>query len=260
MFEIFRKDTNGPLDVKNLRASILRSIKEELQALEGGEGKHVRGLQLHINCPESEKHIYESAVYLDEPQLFKEEIQRISDDYAMDIPESWTMEVLFSTALPPEAKTFDGLQVALFIKTRLQTIQRSEKAFIRILSGTAERKEYEISSEQGKITIGREKRAQTNDGFFRLNTIAFPGDVGDESNKFISRQHAHIEWDNDTGCLLLFADEGGVPPGNKVKIKSLNNDTPEKLNSTHIGHRLCEGDQIILGETAVIEFSSSSQS
>jgi hypothetical protein len=32
-------------------------------------------------------------------------------------------------------------------------------------------------------------------------------------------------------------------------------ENPVKLNSTHIGHVLREADQVILGESAVLEFS-----
>ncbi|MBC8053299.1 MAG: FHA domain-containing protein [Sphingobacteriaceae bacterium] len=260
MFEIFNTDAESPQDVKSLRDALLRSIKEELQVVEGGEGKHIRGLQLFITCSENEKHVYESAVYSEEPTLFKQEIQRIADDFAIDLPSGWTLEVTFEETLPPEAKKLSEVHAALFIKTRKQTIQKSGIAYIKILSGQAEKEEYEINSVSGKITIGREKRAQTDDGFFRINTIAFPGDCGNDCNKYISRQHAHVEWNNDAGCFMIFADEGGVPPKNKIKIKSVEDDNLIKLNSTHIGHRLKEGDQIILGETAVIEFSTSAQS
>jgi len=259
MFEIFNTESESPQDVKSLRDALLRSIKEELQIVEGGEGKHIRGMQIFITCAENEKHVYESAVYIEEPSLFKMEVQRIADDFAIDLPSGWTLEITFTEDFPVEAKKLNDISAALFIKTRQQTIQKSGTAYIRVLSGQAEKDEYPISSASGKITIGREKRAQTDDGFFRLNTIAFPGDCGNDCNKYISRQHAHIEWNNDAGCFMIFADEGGVPPKNKVKIKSMEDDNPIKLNSTHIGHRLQEGDQIILGETAVIEFSTTSQ-
>jgi hypothetical protein len=260
MFELFNTDADSPQDVKSLRDALLRSIKEELQIVEGGEGKHIRGIQLFVNCSENDRHIYESAVYIEEPILFKQEVQRIADDFAIELPAGWTLEVTFVDALPPEARPLSEVKAALFIKTKQQAIQKSGTAYIRILSGQAEKEEYEISSNSGKITIGREKKAQTDDGFFRINHIAFPSDCGNECNKYISRQHAHIEWNNDLGCFMLFADEGGVPPKNKIKIKSVHDDNPIKLNSTHIGHRLLEGDQIILGETAVIEFSNSAQS
>lgn len=256
MFDIFNTDAESPQDVKSVRDSLLRSIKDELQVLEGGEGKHIKGLHLFLGCSENARHVFESAVYYDEPTIFKQEIQRIADDFAIDTPQGWTLEITFTDVFPVEAKMFTECSAALFIKTNQQIIQKAGTAYINVLSGQAEKERYEINSADGKITIGRDKRAQTNDGFFRTNTIAFPGDCGDESNKYISRQHAHIEWNNDAACFMIFADDGGVPPGNKVKIKSLNDDTPVKLNSTHIGHRLRQGDQVILGETAVIEFTT----
>jgi hypothetical protein len=165
------------------------------------------------------------------------------------------MESSFTDTLPPEAKKISDLDAALFIKTLRHSIEKSATAYIRVLSGEAEKEEYVITSASGRINIGREKRAQDDEGFFRINTIAFPGDSSNECNKYISRQHAHIEWNNDTGNFVLFADDGGVPPRNKIKVRSAVDENPVKLNSTHIGHVLREADQVILGESAVLEFS-----
>ncbi len=254
MFEIFKGGPEGPMDVKGTRDAIIRFIKEELQKAEGGEGKNIKGLHIFIACPDDQKHIFEAASYVEEPERLKEEIQKIADDFDIELPLNWTLEISFADTLPPEAKKAADLDLALFVKTRQNLIQREARACIRVLNGEAEQQEYTISSGPDKITIGREKNAQGSDGFFRVNTIAFPGDSSNEANKYISRQHAHISWNSDNGSFMIFADEGGVPPQNKIKIKSLNNDTPFKLNSTQIGQVLKEGDQIILGESAVIEF------
>lgn len=256
MFDLFKSDEESrPQDVKTLRDSLLRFIKDELQKVEGGEGRHIKGLYLFIACPNDEKHLYESAVYIEEPDLFKNEVQKIADDFAIDLPEGWTMESSFTDTLPPEAKKISDLDAALFIKTLRHNIEKSATAYIRVLSGEAEKEEYPITSDSGRINIGREKKVQDDEGFFRLNMIAFPADSKNECNKYISRQHAHIEWNNDTGYFVLYADEGGVPPRNKIKVRSANDENPVKLNSTHIGHVLQEADQVILGESAVLEFS-----
>jgi hypothetical protein len=126
-------------------------------------------------------------------------------------------------------------------------------AYLKVRAGQAEKTEYTITSTSGRICIGREKKVVTSGGFYRENTIAFTGN--NEINKFVSRQHAHIEFDNDSGYFILYADEGGVPPKNKMKLRSMKNDQPVKLYSTGIGHRLEEGDQILLGESALLEFS-----
>lgn len=255
MFSLFNKSNNGPNDIKGMRDALLRAIKEELQKAEGGEGRNIKAINLFIAEGAGETHRYEAAVYLEEQDRFKEEVQKIADDFALDLPENWAMEIIFSADFPPEAIRLNHLNAAIFIRTKDHFIQKSASAYIRVLNGEAEQLEYNILSETGKINIGREKQAQANDGFFRLNHIAFPGNSDNESNKYISRQHAHIEWNNDKGCFMLFADEGGIPPGNKIKIRSAVNGNFIKLNSTQIGHQLEEGDQIILGESAVVEFS-----
>jgi hypothetical protein len=256
MFDLFKKGEEGNTkDVKSIRDKLLQFIKEQLQKVEGGEGNNIKGLHLFIHCSETEKHMYEAAVYFDDEKRFKdEEVQKIADDFAIDLPENWTMEVSFSETVPPEAIPIPGIQAALFIQTRKRTLIKSATAYVRILNGEAEKEEYTITSTSGKVTIGREKKVQTKEGFFRINTIAFPAGATHEANKFISRQHAHIEWNNDTGTFLLFADEGGIPPSNKIKVKS-GGFALLKLQTMEFGHQLQEGDQIILGDSAVLEFS-----
>lgn len=254
MFELFKGDKEDQMDVKASRDAALRFIKEELQKLEGGEGKNIRGLQLFVSSSGEERHVYEAALYVQEPQKLKDEVQKISDDFDIELPANWNMEVEFADVLPPQVKKAPDLDLGLFVKTRQNLIQKDLKASIRVLNGEAEKEEYFINSGIEKITIGRERTVQGSDGFFRINTIAFPADSANEANKYISRQHAHIAWNSENGYFMIFADEGGVPPHNKIKIKSLNDESPVKLNSTQIGHVLREGDQIILGESAVIEF------
>lgn len=241
--------------MKGVRQALLRFVKDVLQKAEGGEGSHIKGLCLFMTCNDAEKHVYEAAVYVDEEDRFKGEVQRIADDYAIGLPPSWTLEFIFGEDFPAEAIKAPSLDAALFVKTNKHFIQQTVSAYIRVLSGEAEKAEYNISSESGKLNIGRDRKAQVDDGFFRTNHIAFPSTSGNDSNKYISRQHAHIDWNNDAGCFVLYADEGGVPPRNKIKIRSEDTEELIKLHSTHIGHHLKEGDQIVLGDSAVIEFS-----
>jgi hypothetical protein len=255
MFNLFKSDKeNRPVDVKSIRYELLQFIKQELQKAEGGEGGNIKGLNLFINSPAAGKAMYEAAVYTEEPELFKDEVQRIADDYAVNLPETWLMEVIFDQEFPEEAILSKKLDAAFFVKTSKNFIKQSATAYIRALSGETDQNEYTITSDTEKIHIGRDKKAQGDDGFFRTNHIAFPTDSVDDSNKYVSRQHAHIEWNNDAGRFMLYADEGGVPPRNKIKIRSEKSEDIIKLTSTHIGHQLQEGDQIILGESAVLEF------
>lgn len=255
MFDIFKNKEEGPADVKTLRHQLVQFIKTQLQKWEGGEGANIKGLQLFLAPSAEDRHLYEAALYVDDEAKFKdEEIQRIADDYAIELPASWTMEILFGDALPDEAVKAKDLPVALHVSTKKQPVLTTQTiAHIKVVNGQAEKEAYTLTSTGGKVCIGREKIIQTEDGFMRENTIAFPSDTDNKSNKFISRQHAHIEWNNEAGAFFLYADEGGVPPRNKIKVQSADG-TIVRLQSTQVGHHLEEGDQIVLGETALIKF------
>ena len=256
MFDLFKKDESPAPDVKSLRQNLLVFIKDQLQKWEGGEGAGIKGMQLFFAPSADDRHLYEAAVFLDSPEKFKdEEIQRIADDYAIDLPADWVLDLLFVETLPAEAIKSKDLPVALHVSTKKQPVLTSlTTAYLKVINGEAEKEVYTLTDKGGKVCIGREKRVQTDEGFLRENTIAFPSTSQHPGNKFISRQHAHIEWNKDVGGFFLYADEGGIPPRNKIKIQSSEGDIT-RLSSIQIGHHLQEGDQVMLGESALLLFS-----
>ena len=254
MFDFLKGKGAPPADVKEIRQQLLLFIKEQLKKSEGGEGASIRGLQLFIGAGGGQ-HLYEAAVYADEPGRFKEaEVQRIADDYAIDLPQGWTLETLFVDEIPAGAVRAPNMPVALAIVTRHQSLAPvPEAAVLRVLSGEAEQEIYEIAPLSGRICIGRDKQVQDERGFLRTNDIAFPSESDSEGNRFVSRQHAHIEWDRQSRCFCLFADEGGIPPRNKIKVQRQSGET-FRLQTTEIAHKLEPGDKIVLGTSVLLEF------
>jgi hypothetical protein len=257
MFDFLRqKKDEQPLDVKSIRHRLVNFIKEQLQRWEGGEGGSIRGMQLFLSPSADERRLYETAVYHEEAQRFKEEeVQRIADDYAIDLPHDWMMDLLFVEDLPEDAIKARDVAAALHVVTNKQPIiNKPATAYLKVLAGEAEKEQYVIENTSGRICIGRDHQTQTAEGFFRTNDIAFPGESQNPGNKYISRQHAHIEWNPEAGAFFLYADEGGIPPRNKVKVR-----TPDgnmiKLQTQEFGYELKEGDQVIVGESALLEFS-----
>ncbi len=250
---------NRPTDIKGIRNATVLFIKEQLQKTEGGEGRNINGISLFVNCKAVEKHLYEGALYTNETHRFKEdEVQKIADDFAIDLPTGWTFDCQFVEKFPDNAIRANGVDIALFIATKGgRKVSIATTAFVKVLVGIAEKEVFQISSTSGKITIGREKRTQTINGLFRENVIAFLG-TAHEANNSVSRQHGHIEWNEEKGDFFLFADEGGIPPNNKLKVKEVGGE-PFKLQAIEIGYRLKEGDQIILGDAAILEFNSNNK-
>jgi hypothetical protein len=250
---------NQPKDIKGIRSALLQFVKEQLQKAEGGEGGNIKGMCLYLTCADVDKHLYDAAVYADEHDRFRnEEVQKIADDFAIDLPEAWTFDIVFDEP-PREAVAAVNIDAALLIYTRKKPlIHKDATAYLRVMNGEAEKDVYSINSSDGKINIGRERRAQTADGFYRENTIAFPDSSANEGNRSVSRQHAHIEWDAECGMFCLYADEGGIPPMNKMKVRDAEGNI-FKIQTTEIGHQLKPGDQIMLGESVVLEFTYKSQ-
>ncbi|MBC7827428.1 MAG: FHA domain-containing protein [Chitinophagaceae bacterium] len=251
-----QKNDQQPMDVKIIRNKLLQFIKDQLQRREGGEGSNIRGIELYIASLPDERDVYESTVYFHDTDRFKnEEVQKIADDYAIDLPAQWNLTLIFVDELPVEAVKSKELPVALHIGTKKQpTLHTSTTAYLKVLSGEAEHRDYTIEAGMGRICIGRDREVQTADGFFRINKIAFLVKSATDSNKYISRQHAHIEWNEENGCFYLFADEGGIPPRNKVKVQTADGSLV-KLQTIQIGHPLKEGDQIMLGESSLLQFT-----
>ncbi|QNK63695.1 FHA domain-containing protein [Pedobacter sp. PAMC26386] len=257
MFDFFKKNkTDNPLDAKSLREVVLQFIKEELQKLDGGEGKHLKALQVFVNAGAEELFLYETALYSADPEKFQEEVQRIADNFALDLPADWKLEVRYVAELPVGIIQHKDIKLGLILKSAALPIsnQTRSTARLKVITGKAEQEEYILKPGTSRINIGREGSVQASDGSYRVNTIAFLAEMQD-SNKYISRQHAHLEWDKEAGCFKLYADEGGVPPGNKTKIRAAHDENTHKLNSTQIGYALKEGDQIILADVAVLEFT-----
>lgn len=254
---IAKNQKESVTDVKMVRETILQFIKTQLRRVEGGEASNVKTLHLFISCTEEEKHVYEAALYYHEPGKFKtESVQKIADDFAIDLPENWSLEISFTELPPSPSMKISPLDAALVIETKSSPVQKSVTAYIAVLNGEAEQDVYTIPSEKGKVNIGADPKVQGDDGFFRINHIAFPTSSSNPSNRFISRQHAHIQFQNETGQFLIFADDGGVPPRNKVKVRSTDDSVAVKLLSTQTGRILKDGDQIMLGESAILEFST----
>ncbi|MEO6403855.1 MAG: FHA domain-containing protein [Ferruginibacter sp.] len=255
MMEIFSKQAK---DVKACRNELITFIKEQLQAAEGGEGKGITGLRLYIHCIPSELYLYEAALYSDDILRFQQdEIQRIADDYDIALPNGWKFEVIYNEEnIPAQAHRSASGEAALMLVTKKNAVSaKPEQAVIIALKGVTEEDGYEISSKEKHINIGRGSHVQTADGFFRKNKIAFKEDEKINANRSVSRQHAHIEWDDKENSFILHADEGGIPPHNKMKVRTANGNII-KLQTTEIGHKLSHGDQVILGEDAVLEFTT----
>ena len=141
-----------PADVKTVRHALLQFIKEQLRKAEGGEGGNIRSLHLFMAPAKEEKHVYEAATYFNEEDRFKNEVQKIADDFAIELPAGWEMNTQFTNEIPAEASKVQELDAALFISTTKKPIgKKFPDARITVLNGESEQEEYIIRPGRNKI-------------------------------------------------------------------------------------------------------------
>src|SRR5690606_10658591 len=150
MFNLFKRNTEDqPLDVKLVRAHLLDFIKEELQKSEGGEGANIHTLKLYAAPATTEKHLFDAASYSAEPEKLKNEIQRIADNFAVNLPKDWQLEIHVQQSLPQQGIVYDSLPFELVIETTPEFVPEvhvvKTSAVLTIISGQAEEASYMLT-------------------------------------------------------------------------------------------------------------------
>lgn len=99
--------------------------------------------------------------------------------------------------------------------------------------------------------IGRGENVEGT--YFRRNNIVFEDDSTNECNKYVSREHAHIEYSEGVG-FLLFVDAGGrKSTGNRTRVFR-DNSYLDLGSNMNVPIQLYDGDYIELGKHASLEF------
>lgn len=99
--------------------------------------------------------------------------------------------------------------------------------------------------------IGRGKNVEGT--YFRQNDIVFEDNTTNECNRYVSREHAHIEYSESVG-FLLYVDAGGrKSKGNRTRVFR-DNEFLDLGSNMNTPIQLHNGDHIELGKHAILEF------
>jgi hypothetical protein len=121
-------------------------------------------------------------------------------------------------------------------------VPSSARIDLTVLQGTAEKTSYSFAG--GTVSLGRGAEVRdARDRLIRTNQVAFVESGGD-INASVSRRHAHIQYDPDTGAFRLHDD--GASQGTSVIRDGRDVRAPRAR-----GLRLRSGDLIVLGQARV---------
>ncbi|MEO8596017.1 MAG: FHA domain-containing protein [Candidatus Solibacter sp.] len=126
------------------------------------------------------------------------EIQEKLRADSIRFPERLSVQVEVATGLPlPDEKW-----LTVTVTAQENPAGSGERGRLVVREGSANAQE--LSLDKPRVRIGREVDVYREGGMVRRNDLAFVGDS--EVNRSVSREHAHIDYDNTTGEYRLFND------------------------------------------------------
>jgi hypothetical protein len=162
---------------------------------------------------------------------------------AVRFPEKLRVAVDVTTGLPLPQEPW--MTVAVQSQAEIQAALAPARLTVR--TGSANVPELAIG--KPRVYIGREVDVYRNGGLHRRNDLAFAEDS--EANRSVSREHAHIDVDKNTGEYRLFNDrwyERGTDCGTRI----VRNGVSFEVQRDTRGTRLESGDEIHLGRAILI--------
>ena len=241
--DFVRSGAREPLEIVHV---ILDAVEQEIQS--GGRGTRVfpfNRIDVSVVAPSSEARAWLEAVFAGDPPLRARIMERLRSagcrpseiivaiNYVARAHRNWRareFHLNFARVTQPDVEN-------------PETDSKQDRIEVTVLRGVTEQRSYSFLAR--RIDLGRcaEVRDSRN-RLVRTNHVAFTEGSGDV-NQSVSRQHAHIVYEPDSGHFRLHDDGSGhgtgiVRDGGTVSV-------PRGSR----GVRLHSGDEVILGEARV---------
>lgn len=251
---------SSPLEI---RRAILDDVEARVIAV--GEGKRIfpnNLLRIHLLVPDPEERVRFEAVVREGWDLEREIAGRL-DERGCPLPAGFGVEVAFDEEPHPrfgerrfyveylnrEAPAAPGKMTASAAAAPAAVPTADAPPGVRptleltVLKGTATQRVYEL--EGPRALLGRLEEVVDSDGRVRRrNDVAFL-EVG-EINSTVSREHARITWDVETGGYWLRAEQNAS--GTRIYREGR---TIDVSSHDRRGVRIQSGDEIYLGRACV---------
>jgi pSer/pThr/pTyr-binding forkhead associated (FHA) protein len=239
-------------EIAEIRFAILDEIRARMQR---AAGKHIFPydlvrIQIH-GVGDSQSAIFEREFFR---SFFQNEVRRALDKEHCRYPDDLLVQVQVTKSLPETGKW-------LTIETTAQATPppaiapTRPSASLTVLSGTANVMEFAL--EKNRVNVGRVSDVYRAAGPSRRNDIVFAEET--QVNRTVSREHAHILWDDAAREYRLYNDRwykrDGKPEG-ACNLWIMREGLGQEVHRDTRGTRLQNGDEIHFGK-AVLQFTIS---
>jgi hypothetical protein len=199
---------------------------------------------VHVNMrgvEESRAPVFRSGFFR---SYLEHEIQGNLRSDSVRFPEQLRVDVEVTTGLPLPNEAW--LTVVAGMQQNPAGSGRPARLVVR--AGNANAPEVPIG--KSRVHVGREVDVYRNGGILRRNDLAFVEDS--DENRSVSREHAHIDYDQTTGEYRLFNDRW-YARGTDCGTRIVRDGVSLEVHRDTRGTRLEPGDEIHLGR-AIVSF------
>ena len=237
-------------EIAEIRFAILDEIRNRMQR---AAGKHIFPydlvrIQIH-GVGDAQSAIFEREFFRN---FFENEVRRALEKEHCRFPDDLRAEVHVTRDLPETGKWLTVETTAQPVTPPVAPVVR-HAARLTVLSGIANSPEFIL--QKSRINIGRVTDVYHAAGPSRRNDILFAEET--PINRTVSREHAHILWDEAVREYRLYNDRwykrGGTHDG-ACNLWIMREGMGQEVHRDTRGAKLQDGDEIHLGK-AVLRFS-----
>lgn len=248
---------SGPENIEELKEIILGAIISRIRML-GYSNTTVAGLKFHSYFNEHAVENVSVSSLIKDPDFLKL-LKRTFKSHGINYKDNFFLQLITqSPHIDSVTKITTGMGVEVLTPT--DTV-RKVKARVVATEGITWEPEYYLEPTGKNYFIGRCKDPKIDNGPKIHNDIAFIGieEINEEQyklNNYVSRSHANIIFDKETGVYKIYRSKFLNNPSHKIKIynTSLNDFSGISLNQSTIPHVLKNGDSICFNDKVVLEF------
>jgi pSer/pThr/pTyr-binding forkhead associated (FHA) protein len=203
-----------------------------------------------LGVPETQAAIFRGEFF---PNYFEQELKSGLARANYRFPGDLRVEIHTSSRLPDPGETWLRVETAAMAPPEDTPAPRRDRpARLVVLRGTASRPELLLKKQ--RTNIGRTVEISRLDGPSRRNDLAFTED--NEINRSVSREHAHVLYDKETGEYRIYNDRwyksSGRPKG-ACGLWIIRDGLSQEVHRNSRGARLEPDDEIQLGQ-AMLRF------
>jgi hypothetical protein len=235
-------------ELAEIRLAVLDEVKSKSHLVSGRRVFPYNVVRINFGgIPDDQSRILKSAFF---SQFFEQELKGGLSRARYRFPEDLQVEIKTTPQLPGPREQWLWIETETREGPAPAATQPRKPAKLTVLKGVAN--QTEIVLNKTRTNIGRTFDVYRASGPSRRNDIAFTEDT--EINRTVSREHAHIMFDQGTGEYRLFNDRW-YKPGSKAEggcgLWIIRSGLSNEVHRNSRGTRLQPGDEIHLGLAAI---------